>query len=367
MCYMCVAVQWIMVSIINPLLALLTILVLPLDTVVSNQYANVLLAYLGDYTGGAWLKYWVAIDAFLVLAAAVLTAYVGMTGLARRVSLDRGLPQVLLRVNRWRHTNHWIILSFLVICIVLYFIVSGDVDSLGNVYSISFLLVMSGFAIGNMLLKYNRGQLKREVRASWSSVIAALIFVLLALAAVIAKDPSILAVWVIFFIVVLSAVGLMFFRIRLLHLTYHIVAHISAKLGVDDEHNRVLRWIRSLVDQFSNQSAIFFTKYGRLPVLNQAVLYLLDNEEAAHLYLVHIYSHEDEIPSKLLRHVSVLDHEYDGLTVELVLVKGQFDAETVDWLSEQLNTPKNMCFLTAPHQDFKIKLATLGGVRLITR
>ena len=356
-----------MVSIINPLLSLLTILVLPLETVVSDQYQNVLLAYLGEFTGGAWLKYWVAIDAFLVLAASVLTAYVGMTGLARRVSLDRGLPQVLLRVNRWRQTNHWIILSFLVICIILYFIVNGDVDSLGNVYAISFLLVMSGFAIGNMLLKYNRGQLKREVRASWLTVFSALCLVLLALAGVIAKQPSILVVWVIFFIVVLSAVGLMFLRVKLLHLLYHMVAHMSAKLGYTEEHNRVLRYIRKQVDQFSNQSAIFFTKYGRLPVLNQAVLYLLDNEEAAHLYIVHIYSREDDIPSKILRHVSILDQEYAGLTVELVLVKGQFDAETIDWLSEQLNTPKNMCFLTAPHQDFKVKLAALGGVRLITR
>jgi len=142
---------------------------------------------------------------------------------------------------------------------------------------------------------------------------------------------------------------------------------MSAKLGYDEQHNRLLRVIKTQVEQFSNQSAIFFTKYGRLPVLNQAVLYLLDNEEATHFYMVHIYSHEDEIPSKLLRHVSILDQEYNGITVELVLVKGQFDPETIDWLSTQLNTPKNMCFLTAPHIDFKVKLATLGGVRLITR
>ena len=358
--------MWIMVSVINPLLALLTVLILPLETIVSDQYMNVLLAYLGEYTGGAWLKYWVVVDAFLVLAAAVLTAYVGMTGLARRLSLDRGLPQVLLRVNRWRHTNHWIILSFLVICIVLYFIVNGNVNSLGNVYSISFLLVMSCFACGNMLLKYNRGQLKREVTASWLTVLSALVLVLLALAGVIAKDPSILVVWVIFFIVVITLVGLMFFRIQLLHLLYHIVRHMSAKLGYGDD-NRLLRYIKVQAEHFSNQSAIFFTKYGRLPKLNQAILYLLDNEEASHLYIVHIYSREDDIPSKLLRHVSVLDSEYDELTVELVLVRGQFDGETIDWLSEQLNTPKNMCFLTAPHQDFKVKLASLGGVRLITR
>ena len=230
-----------------------------------------------------------------------------------------------------------------------------------------FLLVMSGFAIGNMLLKYNRGQLRREVRASWLHVFSALCFVLLALAGVIAKDPTILVTWVIFFIVVLSAVGIMFFRVQLLHVLYHIVAHYSEKLGYSVEQNRVLRYIRTMADELGNQSSVFFTKYGRLPVLNQAVLYLLDNEEATRLYMVHIYQREEEIPSKLLRHVSILDQEYNKLQIELVLVKGQFDPETIDWISEQLNTPKNMCFLTAPHQDFKVKLATLGGVRLITR
>ena len=159
----------------------------------ASDNQNILLAYMGNYVGGAWLKYWVAIDGLLVLAAAVLTAFVGVTGLARRVALDRGLPQLLLRTNRWRATNHWIILGFLAISVVLYFIVNGDVNQLGNVYAISFLLVMSGFAVGNMLLKYNRAQLKSEVRASWLKVLSALALVLLALAGVIAKDPTTLS------------------------------------------------------------------------------------------------------------------------------------------------------------------------------
>ena len=357
--------MWVLVSIINPLLALLTVILLPLDTIVSPDNQNVLLAFLGDYAGGAWLKYWVAIDGVLVLAASVLTAYVGMTGLARRVALDRGLPQILLRTNQWRRTNHWIILSFLVICITLYFIVNGNVNDLGNVYAISFLLVMSGFAIGNGLLKYNRAHLKREVRASWSSVLLALTLVLLALGGVIGKDPSILAVWIVYFLVVLSAVGLMFFRVHLLHVVYYAVLHMSAKMGMAD--NRLLRYIKQKVVEFSSSSTVFCTKYGRLPVLNQAALYLLDNEEATHLYICHIYQHEAAIPQKLLRHVSILDQQYDGLQVELVLVKGTFDGDTIRWLSEQLHTPINQIFLTCPRQDFKVKLASLGGVRLITR
>ena len=172
-------------------------------------------------------------------------------------------------------------------------------------------------------------------------------------------------VWVIFFIVVLSLVGLMFFRVRLLHVAYYAVQHMSGRAGKPD--NRLLRYLHELSLKYSSVSTVFLTKYGRLPVLNQAILYLLDNEEATHLYIVHLYQDEAQIPPKLLRHVSVLDQEYPSLTVELVLVKGTFDGETVKWLSEQLQVPVNMCYISAPHTDFHVKLASLGGVRLIVR
>lgn len=73
----------------------------------------------------------VGIDAAVVLAASVLTAYVGVVGLMRRMgtrvcdvsrvsgaltrvfaAMDRCLPQFFNQVNPWRRTNHWIILLF---------------------------------------------------------------------------------------------------------------------------------------------------------------------------------------------------------------------------------------------------------------
>lgn len=86
---------------------------------------------------GEWLVYWIrymkkinkekliifSIDAVLVLSGAVLTAYVGVTGLARRLALDRILSQFLLQENKLRHTNHFIILGFFFLCSSLYTIV----------------------------------------------------------------------------------------------------------------------------------------------------------------------------------------------------------------------------------------------------
>jgi hypothetical protein len=42
-------------------------------------------------------------------------------------------------------------------------IVDGNPRSLGGVYTISFLSVMTLFALGNMLLKYKRSKLPRQV------------------------------------------------------------------------------------------------------------------------------------------------------------------------------------------------------------
>ena len=54
---------------------------------------------MGEIAGGNWLSWMISIDAILVLSGAVLTSYVGVNGLVRRMTLDRCLPQFLLKTN----------------------------------------------------------------------------------------------------------------------------------------------------------------------------------------------------------------------------------------------------------------------------
>jgi amino acid transporter len=93
---------------------------------------NTVLAIMGKTASGPWLETWISIDAFLVLAGAcaaqvggvspsqtagsVITSYVGVTGLCRRLAGDRCLPNILLHTNKWRGTCHWIIIMFFLIC-----------------------------------------------------------------------------------------------------------------------------------------------------------------------------------------------------------------------------------------------------------
>lgn len=87
--------MWGVVSFFNPLIALLAVCVLPLAVV--GEHKEALLSFLGHTTGGSWLSMLISIDATLVLSGAVLTSFVGVTGLAERISLDRILPNFFLK------------------------------------------------------------------------------------------------------------------------------------------------------------------------------------------------------------------------------------------------------------------------------
>jgi amino acid transporter len=101
----------------------------------------------------------------------VLTAFIGVNGLVKRLALDRSLPAFLLETNSLRGTNHWIAVVFFALCTSLFLILNGEVGSLANVYSLSFLLVMALFAFGCMMLKFKRSDLKRLLIRSQSPLL----------------------------------------------------------------------------------------------------------------------------------------------------------------------------------------------------
>ncbi|KAL4145772.1 hypothetical protein PRNP1_011648 [Phytophthora ramorum] len=113
---------------------------------------DVVLATMGRVAAGMWLMSWVSIDAFIVLAGEVLTSYVRIMGLVRRVAFDRASLVVLLH---------------------------ADASVLAGVFTFAFLGVLALFAFGCMLLKLKREDIPRDVHASWWSCIFGLVMVLL--------------------------------------------------------------------------------------------------------------------------------------------------------------------------------------------
>ena len=81
---------------------------------------------------------------------------------------------------------------------------------------------------------------------------------------------------------------------------------------------------------------VFFTDGDDLVTLNQAALYVLDNEQTSRLKVVHVYDQEHRIPPDLAGHLRVVDHLYPQLRIDFVAVKGTFGPELVEALSRRL-------------------------------
>lgn len=353
--------MWVAVAVFNPLISLLSLGLIPL--VVIQGVPPDLLAQMGDRSWGSILRIWISIDAVLVLSGAVLTSYVGVTGLMKRMSLDRCLPQFLLAKNSWRETNHWIILSFFLVCCSILVATAGEVTLLAGVYTLSFLSVMALFAIGNMLLKSKRDRLPRSVRASWPTVVLALIAVLVGLVGNVLLDPEYVRMFAIYFSGAGAVVAIMFLRLHLLKLVLFISRSFLEKVeGVNE-------WLRSriakLIDRVNKRSVVYFAKGDDPAELNRAALYVIENEQTDRLRVIHVYENEEDVPPQLAEHLEHIDRLYPQLRIDFVAVQGEFGPPLIEALAKKLNVPKNYMFIGTPGDRFPHRIAALGGVRLI--
>lgn len=113
---------------------------------------------------------------------------------------------------------------------------------------------------------------------------------------------------------------------------------------------------------------VFFVKNENVHSLNQAVLYVLENEKTHWLQLVHLYEGNDaeNMIHRLEEECRVLDRIYPGMQLDILAVQGSFNRATIDVLSELLNVPRHFMFIACPGEKFPANIAELGGVRIIT-
>ncbi|MCB0335282.1 MAG: APC family permease [Bdellovibrionales bacterium] len=353
--------MWVAVAIFNPLISLLSLSLLPLAEI--QKVPPDLLAQMGDVTLGNFFRLWISIDAVLVLSGAVLTSYVGVTGLVRRMSLDRCLPQVLLKENAWKHTNHYIILGFFLVCCSILFVTKGNVTLLAGVYTLSFLSVMALFAIGNGLLKVRRAQLPREIYASWFSVIIALTAVVLGILGNIILDTHNLEIFEIYFVVTFSIIAITLIRTQILRGVLFLVQNFTS--SIVDVSNSVGNYVRSQIEEINSLPVVYFTRGDSLSLLNKAALYVIENEQTKRMKVIHVYEKEEDIPHDLATHLSEVDKIYPQLRIDFVAVKGEFSPALIEALSERFKIPKNYMFIGTPGDHFPHRIQELGGVRLI--
>ncbi|MDB4581598.1 APC family permease [Draconibacterium sp.] len=358
--------MWVIVSVINPLMAFLALTIVPINEV-RTLYENTLMSHMGDVSGGAWLAFVVSLDAVLVLSGAVLTSFVGVTGLLERLTLDRILPPFFLKKNK-RGSSYRIIISFLFLGVSVLLITHGKVTVLAGVYTISFLSVMALFAIGNIYLKIRRAKLPRPEIASWWSLFIALTGVFIAILGNIYMEneegmPSNFGVFLDYFIPTIIFTTVMLNRISLLRIMMKIVHYL-----VDPFMKQVGKLdvgIIKLINKINSKEFVFFTKGDNLANLNQVILYILKNEQTRKVKIVTVLNGDEKYLPGLMRDIEFLDRAYPKIDVDFVKVKGEFGPKVINELSKKWNILPNSMFIGAPSNKFPYHLEELGGVRLI--
>ncbi|WP_242929123.1 APC family permease [Pontibacter vulgaris] len=352
--------MWLAVTIFNPLTAFLAIAIIPMAAVAENQTA--LLAYMGEVAGGNWLAVLVSVNAAMVLSGAVLTSYVGVTGLVQRMTLDRCLPQFLLATNK-RGSAYLIMISFFLLCVSILLITKGDIGALAGVYTISFLSVMALFGFGNILLKLRRNRLPRPVRASGMVLFIAISAVLAALLGNALLNPAYVWVFLKYFIPTVSVVFIMLYRIELLSVLAYVLQQVERPLKkiLPFKSYATLRLIQTI----RSQEFVFFTKGDNIANINKVMRYIVDNEHTNRLKIVNVLQEGEEPPKRLMHEVEVLDLAYPELVVDFIIIRGHFGPELIQRLSYKWGIPKNFMFIGSPGNRFPYGLQELGGVRLV--
>lgn len=352
--------MWAAVTVLNPGMALMALMLVPLTAV--NQHEDALLAHMGRISGGEWLHLLVSADAALVLSGAVLTSFVGVNGLVQRMALDRCLPQFLLHRNR-RGTTHRIIIGFFLLTVSILFITRGELRALAGVYTLSFLSVMVLFGLGNILLKIKRARLIRPTRSSWSGTIVAIAAVASAIVGNAVMNPPYLQVFFEYFVPTVLVVSVVLWRINLLRAGLFAVRRLSGWIA--ERMGGVGKIFQDWIAEINAQQVVFFTRGDNAANLNSALLYVRRNEQPKRIKIAIAINSPEDIPARLEKDLKFLDELYPELDIEFVVVEGTFGPALIRELSKKWSIPTNLMFIGSPGEHFPHNLAEMGGVRLI--
>jgi len=300
--------MWLLVAVINVAVAVATLGVVDLPTIQSN--ATVILSVVGERSsvGGAWLRRLVAVDAILVLAGGVLTAFVGVSGLIRQLASDRCLPSILLQTNRYTGTHHWIILGFFFLCTTLYLITEGNVIVLSGVFSIAFLMVLLSFAVANMKLKFCRPRLPRGASIGWPGALVGFCAMFIGLVGNVYYNPTLINFFFIYLGFYFSTIVVTFKRMQITKLALYFVNQVNLFPCFGDSRpyslldvppfphatqvpfleQRFAETLTNMLLQMKKHTVVFFAKNSELHILNKAIIYARENELCDRVIICHV-------------------------------------------------------------------------------
>lgn len=344
------------VTIFNPLVAFAVLSVMPYEMIVGAS--DFLLADGAQVVGGFVFKTIVVADALFVLAGAVLTSYVGVSGLLSRMAGDRCVPTLLAKQNR-HQANSRIIFLFLVLCVSILYFTNGETQSLGGVYAIAFLSVMSMFAVGNLILKVTRPDLQRTYSARWYYVVPAFIATAVGIAGQININHDNLNIFLSYFIPVMLIVAVILYQ--------DVIVNALQKAAKNSKLASVA--LHAIFDEIVKDEIIVFV--SSVARLFSILEYVDKNESGRNITLVHCKplatddrnASVEEIEETLmhLRKANV----YPKFKIRVISKDKVFGPEVVEEVSRELKVNKSKVFIGSVHSHHPFEYSDFGGARII--
>ncbi len=344
------------VVIFNPLVALLCLGISDMTEIA--KFSNFLLAGEAKIIGGSIFQYIVVIDAFLVLCGGVLTGFIGVSGLINRMSQDEALPIWFAKRNAKRSYPR-IVITFLILCVSILLSTGGNLKALAGVYAISFLSVMSMFAIGNLILKITRPDLRRLYSFPMGLVILAFTATFTGLIGNIMMDMNNLLFFTFYFFPVMLIVRAYIYRDYIVSFFYNHTAP-----------NTLLHKIfRVIFRNVVRGTYILFIH--RADRLFNTLKYINANEAGRHVIILHCKDETDEVNDIVWHDLKTLvplipkAGVFQHLRLDLHQIEGQFGPEVIHKASAKYDIPTNRIFIGTIHENHKFMYEDLGGVRII--
>lgn len=347
------------VTLFNPLIALVALNTLPFEAIAAAK--DFLLADIGFSLGGSILKYIVAIDAALVLSGAVLTSYVGVSGLMSRMTFDTCLPSFFGKMNL-KGSFPRIIMTFFLLCSSILLLTNGNLLSLAGVYTIAFLGVMSLFAIGSLILKQTRAELKRTYRAPVIFVLLAALATLSGIFGNIKIDIQNLEFFGLYFIPTVTMVLFIVYQDQVIRALMRFTKMHSIFSGF----HAFLE--RNFSDLAEGRFVVFLHNANRL---HGILDYISHNETGCDITLVFCKNEdgtEDNEEFEKIKSVLPKLKEvgfFPNFTYHLEHVDMPFGPQAIEEISTKLDIRKNRIMIGSIHHFHKFDYEELGGVRII--
>jgi amino acid transporter len=347
------------VWIFNPLITFIVLATLDLNTIATVK--DFVLSESALVVGGHALQYLMVGDAFMVLSGAVLASFVGATGLLYRMTLDHCLPSSVLLPklkNRNQNANR-IIITFGLLCLSILFVTKGVLVSLAGVYTISFLGVMTAFAVGNIVLRETRPDLKRTYKGPILFAIFAALATAAGIIGNILIDPKNVVYFAMYFFPALILVQLMIYR------DYVLEALLKYSRVLPPLHKLIHPWF----DHVIKPKIILFAHHPHK--LYRSLEYILKNETSRNIVIV-FCTEETEDTTRLLerfkKYIQTFKEAqvFPKLNLELVVDKEfEFGPEVVKVYAKRYQITRNNVFIGSIHDSHGFNFEDLGGVRII--